>query len=74
MRAPESLDVDEIILRVYLFKFHLYMPNKISRCPSVSVGNCTARALLEAETFFSWKRAAPFAPRHTRARPSFPPR
>ena len=59
----------EIILRVYLFKFHLYMPNKISRTTRVSVGNCTARALLEAETFFSLETRRPVVrpPAHARA-------
>ena len=50
------------------------MPNKISRCTSVSVGNCTARALLEAETFFSLETRRPVVrPRHTRARTFLPP-
>ena len=58
----------EIILRVYLFKFHLYMPNKISRTTRVSVRNCTARALLEAETFFSLETRRPVRPpAHARA-------
>ena len=61
----------EIILRVYLF--NLYMPNKISRTTCFSWKLHTARALLEAETFFPWKRAAPSFTPGTRARaPSFP--
>ena len=49
------------------------MPNKISRCTSVSVGNCTARALLEAETFFSLETRRPVVRPHTRARTFLPP-